>query len=108
MSKRFIAFAAALTVLVAAAVALAQQPRVVNGRVATQPAGTLAQTVQGIGASHADGAWVGYTLPMIAGERHMCCDNGNGSWNGNGCCACRLEPSSGQPSAASPATGGGP
>ncbi len=33
--------------------------------------------------------WLGYTIPEVAGNRNVCC--GNGDWNGNDCGTCRLE-----------------
>lgn len=33
--------------------------------------------------------WLGYTVPEVAGNRTVCC--GNGDWNGNDCGTCRLE-----------------
>jgi hypothetical protein len=79
----------------------AQQPRIDNGRVSTSPAGSLAQSVQKIIASQTAVAWIGYSVPVVAGERTMCCSD-SGSWiNGSvlrsdgACCpTCRLEQSS--------------
>jgi len=34
--------------------------------------------------------WLGYAVPQVAGDRTVCCGNGNGSWD-NGCGTCRLE-----------------
>ncbi len=81
----------------------AQQPRITNGRVATQPAGSpFAQSFRSLVSSQADAAWFGYAVPVVDGERVMCCFSGDTNWvNGNvvmsegsSCCrACRLEPS---------------
>ncbi|MEO7274076.1 MAG: HEAT repeat domain-containing protein [Vicinamibacterales bacterium] len=84
--------------------ALAQPPRIVNGRVTTQPAGTLRSTFNGLVGAQADAGWVGYAAPAVDGERVMCCfDSGDGTSymsgamsSGRYCCgACRLEASAG-------------
>jgi hypothetical protein len=89
---------ASVTVLVAAA----QQPRIDNGRITLEQAGaSLAQSVRSLIASTADVAWIGYSVPVVDGERMMCCSDSGTTWiNGTmvseaACCAtCRLEPSS--------------
>jgi len=93
-----LAVAAAFATLVAA-----QQPRIQNGAVTTQPAGSpFAQSFKSIVSSAADVTWIGYAVPVADGERVMCCSNGGTSFvNGtmsdaSGCCGlCRLENSSG-------------
>src|SRR5262245_10054953 len=82
------------------AVLAAQQPRIDNGRVTTVASGSLGQNVQKLIASQTDIAWIGYSVPIVAGERTMCCvDSGttwvNGMRVGDGMCCptCRLEPS---------------
>ena len=93
---------AVVTVALATVVA-AQQPRIQNGQVTPQPAGTpFAQSFRSLVASLPDVAWVGYSVPVSDGERVMCCFNSgttvvNGSVsNASGCCGlCRLETSSG-------------
>ena len=96
----------------------AQQPRITNGRVAAQPAGSpFAQSFRSLVSSQADVAWFGYAVPVVDGERVMCCFSGDTTWvngnvvmsEGNGCCrACRLEPSADGTSMATraPATAG--
>jgi len=81
----------------------AEQPRVTNGRVASQPAGSpFAQTFRALLSNQADVAWFGYAVPVVDGERVMCCFGNDTTWvngnvvmsDGNSCCrACRLEPS---------------
>jgi HEAT repeat protein len=83
-------------------VVTAQQARITNGRVTTQPAGTpFAQTFRALVSSQTDVAWLGYTVPVVDSERIMCCFSGDTVWvndtvvsaDGSGCCrACRLEP----------------
>ena len=84
--------------------ALAQPPRIVNGKVTAQPAGTLRSTFTGLVGAEADAGWIGYAVPTVEGDRVMCCfDSGDGvsyvsgsMSSGRYCCgACRLEASSG-------------
>ena len=104
MSTRFKVIMAGLGVAVAfATVVAAQQPRIQNGAVTTQPAGSpFAQSFRSRVSSTTDAAWIGYAVPVADGERVMCCFNGGTSFvNGtvsdaSGCCGlCRLENSSG-------------
>jgi hypothetical protein len=90
-------------------VAAAQPPRLRNGRLTSQAAASpLPQSVRTLVAAQADVAWIGYAVPVVDGERTMCCgDSGggisfvNGSASVRYCCGpCRLEPSAG---AATPA-----
>lgn len=81
---------AALVAIVSLAVfgsALAQQPRVQNAQVETRAvAGGLERTFAGILGAQSAPAWVGYAVPIIKGDRQMCC------WNNNVMCGCSLEP----------------
>ena len=93
----------AATSLAVAVVITAQQPRIANGRITAQPAGSpFAQSFRSLMSSQADVAWLGYEVPVVDSERIMCCFSGDTTWidgnvvtsAGNGCCrACRLEPS---------------
>ncbi len=66
-----------MTSLAVGAVA-AQQPRIANARVASQPAGSsLAQSFRTLVASQAEPAWIGYTVPVVDSQRIMCCFNGD-------------------------------
>jgi len=77
--------AACVAVLLCAS-AWAQQPRVENARMETRAvAGGLDSTFRGIVAAQSAPAWIGYSVPMIAGEHQMCC------WNNNVMCGCSLE-----------------
>ena len=70
MSRTFTTLASALgAAAVTAAVALAQQPRLTNGRVTTQPAPTLQQAFRAAVNTHADIGWIGYGVPVVDGER---------------------------------------
>jgi hypothetical protein len=84
--------AVCVAVLLCAA-ARAQQPHVENARMETRAvAGGLDSTFRGIVAAQSAPAWIGYSVPMIAGEHQMCC------WNNNVMCGCSLEPRNGDQS----------
>jgi HEAT repeat protein len=57
------------------ALVLLQQPRILNGRLDTQAAGSgLAATVQRLAARQTDPAWIGYSVPaQTGGNRQNCC-----------------------------------
>jgi HEAT repeats len=113
MSRVFVTLAATLTAAaVSAAALLAQQPRIGNGRVTTQPAAPLQQAFRTAVAAQADVGWVGYAVPVVDGERSMCCFNSGMTWVGgnvamsdrSACCGmCGLEPSQGGISTGTPA-----
>ena len=89
-----LAFAATL-----GTVSAAQQPRIQNGAMTTQPAGSpFAQSFRSLVSATTDVTWIGYAVPVTDGERVMCCFNSGTSFvNGtssdvSGCCGlCRLE-----------------
>ena len=102
MIGRHSILAGSLATLFLATAASAQPPRLTNGKVTTQAAGSpLSQSFRTLVGAQSDVAWVGYSVPVVDGERTMCCfdsNNGttfvNGVSNGRYCCgACRLEPS---------------
>ena len=104
MSMPFKLVTSALVTTAALGVAAAaQQPRIDNGAVTSQPAAApFVQTFRSLVASITDPVWIGYSVPVVDGDRVMCCFNGgtsfiNGTVSGSsGCCsACRLENSSG-------------
>ncbi|MGB2715056.1 MAG: HEAT repeat domain-containing protein [Vicinamibacterales bacterium] len=88
---------------VLSAASAAGQPRIENGRITSQPAGSsLAQTIRTLTAAQTDVAWIGYSVPVVDGERQMCCFDSGTTWingtmvrsDGSTCCGvCRLEPS---------------
>jgi hypothetical protein len=86
MRRHFIGSALAIVTL--ASSALAQQPRLVNGRLAPQAvAEGLDRTFQGLVAAQAEPAWIGYAVPIAPGDHTMCCyGDGGMTW-------CGLEPS---------------
>jgi hypothetical protein len=101
---RLIASSLGVTVTLAAAMA-AQPPRIANGPVTTQAAGSpFVQAFRAMVSSEPDVAWIGYSVPVADRDHLMCCSNSGSNWISNGevssdgssCCgACRLEPSSG-------------
>jgi hypothetical protein len=73
--------------------ALAQQPRVDNARMETRAvSGGLESTFRGIVAAQSAPTWIGYSVPIVAGDHQMCC------WNNNVMCGCSLEPRNGDQS----------
>ena len=94
MSRTFTTLASALgAAALTAAVAVAQQPRLTNGKVTAQPAPALQQAFRAAVNTHADIGWIGYSVPVVDGERTMCCFN-SGSGGNQACCGmCSLEPS---------------
>jgi hypothetical protein len=76
--------AATLTACVATS-AIAQQPRVTNGRVVPQAVGTsLEATVRQLVAAEAEPGWIGYAVPVVSGDRIACCGRGDGMWISDG------------------------
>jgi HEAT repeat protein len=68
-----------------ASAAIAQPPRVVNGRVDAQAAGNrgLEQTVRSIAAGATGGAWIGYTVAGRAGQESHCWSDSHGKTQKN-------------------------
>jgi hypothetical protein len=105
---RLIASSLGVTVALATAMA-AGQPRIANGPMTTQAAGSpFAQSFRATVSSEPDVAWIGYSVPVADRERVMCCSSSGSNWvsngvvfsDGPGCCGgCRLEPSSGSSTA---------
>jgi HEAT repeats len=53
--------------------ALSQQPRIENTRLDTRPvAGSLESTMRGFVGAQASAAWIGYAVPIVAGQRQVC------------------------------------
>jgi len=78
---------AAAIALLSAPSAVAQPPRVTNGRLVQQAAeSNLPGTVRTIASSQTEPVWIGYAAPARPGDHEMCC-TGNGYWSG-----CGLEP----------------
>jgi hypothetical protein len=68
---------------IVALVCLLQNPNILNGRLDTQAAGTLATTFQRLVAAQTDPAWIGYSVPTVNDpNRHLCC--GGDTWISDG------------------------
>ena len=79
---------AAILASVVLGAALAQQPHVQNARLETRAvAGGLDATLRAIVNAQTSPAWVGYAVPIIPGDRQLCC------WD-NSVRGCFLEPRS--------------
>src|SRR4051812_40076846 len=110
---KFILAGLATTAMLGAATA-AQQPRITNGSVTTaQAAAPFAQSFHSLVAAVPDVSWIGYAVPVVDGERVMCCFGSdsyvNGTVSGSSMCCtgCRLETSGGTTSSSrSDVTGG--
>jgi hypothetical protein len=102
-----------VTLACCAAIAAAQQPRIANGEVRRQPAGTpFVQSFRSLVAAQPDIAWLGYSVPMSDGQRVMCCVgdsyiSGTVSSSDACCGACRLEPSADGTTTFTARSGGG-
>jgi len=65
--------AASLLLAVAATSAAQEQPRLTNGRIETHAVGgNFQREFQALAGKLAQPTWIGYTAPMIPGERQMC------------------------------------
>lgn len=89
-------FALLISVLgiIGARPAAAQAPRVINAKVETRTvSGGLACGVRTRVENQTSPAWIGYAVPMVAGDRQMCCyDSYERFSRGDGACGrCRLE-----------------
>src|SRR5919204_679242 len=71
----------------------AQQPKVINGKVVPRTVtGTLEHEVATVADSDSGPEWNGYAVPVIPGERQMCCFDFNHFRRNPRCCGgCRLE-----------------
>jgi hypothetical protein len=99
MKKVRIVFVVAL-LAVPASLASAQPPMLTNGTVqARAVAGGLDRDFKGLVAQIGDPAWIGYEVPIVSGDHHMC------DWNNGGMIGSRLERN--QPGAASREPGSG-
>src|SRR5712691_8332851 len=84
--------------LATALAATAQQPRVVNAKMQTGSAAAgLEKKFRTLLSAQAEPAWMGYAVPMVAGQHQMCCySSGDEFTHASGCCGpCRLESSRG-------------
>ena len=68
--------------------------RVENARIEQRAlAGPLSAEMKGQIEQSAQARWIGYTVPQIANDREICCQNYSGSWGNGNCGICRLESS---------------
>ncbi len=75
------------------------QPRLVNAKVETHAlAGPLDKTFRSMVAGQADAAWIGYAVPVVPGDRQMCCYYSNSDMQ-YGYRGCSLDPRSPLPAA---------
>ena len=104
--RRYHFLCSALTICTLLGVTIAaQQPRITNGSVASQPGTGLAGTIRSLVAAQTEPAWIGYAVPVADRSRVQCCWTGaNGTTYFSGsmhaseapCCgSCRIEPSDG-------------
>ena len=89
--------AAVLVILVATVGALAQTPQIQNGRVETRAVTSLSRDVAALTAqTGATAQWVAWQVPMIDGERGLCC-----TYYSDGMTSpvrgCAVEPTEGHP-----------
>jgi hypothetical protein len=85
--------------LLAVAGIAAAQPRLVNAKVETHALqGPLDETFKRMVAAQADAAWIGYAVPVVPGNRQMCCYYSSSGIN-YGYRGCSLEPRSPLPAA---------
>src|ERR1700683_4891268 len=85
---------ASLTLLTTAA--FGQTPNITNAQMHLQSAASgLAPAIQSIANAQNGPVWIGYSVPIIAGDRQMCC------WSNNAPCRCTLDSSSSTQVAAS-------
>jgi HEAT repeat protein len=80
--------------LVAAASLNAQAPAIQNADLEARSASVgLKATIETLAGQSTDAVWIAYSVPMIPGDRTMCCFSGDGD---SGCCkGCHLEESRG-------------
>src|SRR5262245_58898417 len=105
MSRTFATLATALVLTTATAitgVARRHAPPLTNGQVTSQPGAGLAQAFRAAVNAQAGTGWIGYSVPIVAGERTMCCFNSGSTFingtvrmsDGQTCCGmCSIEPS---------------
>jgi HEAT repeat protein len=79
--------------LAAAAVAIAQQPRLANARFETRPVTAgLEPEFQALVSAAAGPEWIGYAIRAVPGEHQMCCYSSFEDGSGARCCrGCALE-----------------
>jgi hypothetical protein len=72
--------------------AIAQQPDVVNAKLVTRPAATgLRREFRALLKSLPGPAWIGYAMPLVPGDHHMCCYDCEREGTGIAARGCKLE-----------------
>ncbi len=74
--------------------ASADLPRFVNARVEERSAaGGLETTIRALVQNTIKPAWIGYAVPIVPGNRNLCCSNSSEGWTGEerNCGPCHLE-----------------
>ena len=76
---------------------VAQEPKITNGKLVPRTvSGTLEQELAAITKNEPGPAWIGYPVPVIPGEHHMCCFDFDHYQRNSRCCGgCRLESGNG-------------
>jgi HEAT repeat protein len=71
----------------------AMKPQITNAKVEVREVqASLAQEVEAWAAAAEKAQWLGYSVPAVVGDHHMCCGDHGGDWNGGATCGpCRLE-----------------
>jgi hypothetical protein len=96
MDKRRMVFTA-MAMLAMAVCTVAQSndagmPRMENARVERRAlSGPIAVEVKKWADQTLQPQWIGYSVPEVASDREVCCNNHGNSWNNGGCGMCRLE-----------------
>jgi hypothetical protein len=78
--------------VLAAAAAAAQTPQIQNAQMKPQAATSLTRDVAALAAQATTPRWVAWQVPMIDGERNMCCYYSDDSVSPYGIRGCRIEP----------------
>jgi HEAT repeat protein len=70
----------------------ADMPRVENARIERRTlSGPVAEEVKKWADYAVQPQWIGYSVPEVASDHEVCCNNHGNSWNNGGCGMCRLE-----------------
>jgi len=78
--------------VLAAAVVAAQTPQIQNAQVKTQAVTSLTRDVAALASQATSSMWVAWQVPMIDGERNLCCYYSDTYTSPNGVRGCRVEP----------------
>ena len=90
MLRRIYVLFALLPLLAANAFA---QGRIINAQMNNRSAAAgLEREFRAVVTAQQSAGWIGYAVPVVDGDRQMCCWNNWNSYSGSGCCgSCRLE-----------------